>query len=287
MECENGSVRACVFDPRQDSWRYISPLLLVQNVGNQFQDDIERAAVAALDGTDDIERAAVAALGGSIMVLGGTSERTFHVYDSAQDTWSRQPPPPFDSCRTQSIEVAGRLWCYASEDHLQETFIYDPETCSWTAGPRLPFELLTEVEEFIGTPTLSRCMVSSASWPYFELTPGTAGYSAFVWDPAREAWDEAPFPVPPVVGFDCSQIIDGHLIVSSNHPSEQAPVYSTSGLTRLFVLSPGSTEWTEWRLPDGVANATRVAAVRIGWSCLRMFHYTYLRQPREDRRRRL
>ena len=32
MECENGSVRACVFDPRQDSWRYISPLLLVQNV---------------------------------------------------------------------------------------------------------------------------------------------------------------------------------------------------------------------------------------------------------------
>ena len=263
MECENGSVRACVFDPRQDSWRYISPLLLVQNVGNQFQDDIERAAVAALDGTDDIERAAVAALGGSIMVLGGTSERDFHVYDSAQDTWSRQPPPPFDSCRTQSIEVAGRLWCYASEDHLQETFIYDPETCSWTAGPRLPFELYdggggvhwhTDAFEVHG----KFCIMA-----YFELTPGTAGYSAFVWDPAREAWDEAPFPVPPVVGFDCSQI-DGHLIVSSNHPSEQAPVYSTSGLARLFVLSPGSTEWTEWRLPDGVANATRVAAVRIG-----------------------
>ena len=167
MECENGSVRACVFDPRQDSWRYISPLLLVQNVGNQFQDDIERAAVAAL--------------GGSIMVLGGTSERDFHVYDSAQDTWSRQPPPPFDSCRTQSIEVAGRLWCYASEDHLQETFIYDPETCSWTAGPRLPFELYdggggvhwhTDAFEVHG----KFCIMA-----YFELTPGTAGYSAFVW----------------------------------------------------------------------------------------------------------
>ena len=248
MECENGSVRACVFDPRQDSWRYISPLLLVQNVGNQFQDDIERAAVAAL--------------GGSIMVLGGTSERDFHVYDSAQDTWSRQPPPPFDSCRTQSIEVAGRLWCYASEDHLQETFIYDPETCSWTAGPRLPFELYdggggvhwhTDAFEVHG----KFCIMA-----YFELTPGTAGYSAFVWDPAREAWDEAPFPVPPVVSW-CSQI-DGHLIVSGKHPSDWNIDRPSSPLTRLYVLKPGDTEWTEWRLPDSVARATRIAAVRIG-----------------------
>ena len=29
MECENGSMRACVYDPRRDRWRYISPLLLV------------------------------------------------------------------------------------------------------------------------------------------------------------------------------------------------------------------------------------------------------------------
>ena len=261
MECENGSVRACVFDPRQDSWRYISPLLLVQNVGNQFQDDIERAAVAALDGTDDIERAAVAALGGSIMVLGGTSERDFHVYDSAQDTWSQQPQLPFGISYPQSIEVAGRLWCYASVDHLQETFIYDPESLSWTAGPRLPFELIDRG----GVPWHAGAFEVHGKFcimAYFELTPGTAGYSAFVWDPAREAWDEAPFPVPPVVSW-CSQI-DGHLIVSGKHPSDWNIDRPSSPLTRLYVLSPGSTEWTQWRLPDGVARATRVAAVRLG-----------------------
>ena len=102
---ESGSsVRACVYDPRQDRWRSISPLNLVQNV-------------------EINSRAAVAALGSSIMVLGGDSHRSFDLYDSSQDTWSRQPPLPFDSCRTQSIEVAGRLWCYASDDHLQETHI--------------------------------------------------------------------------------------------------------------------------------------------------------------------
>ena len=249
MECENGSVRACVFDPRQDSWRYISPLLLVQNVGNQFQDDIERAAVAAL--------------GGSIMVLGGTSERDFHVYDSAQDTWSRQPPPPFDSCRTQSIEVAGRLWCYASEDHLQETFIYDPETRSWTAGPRLPFELYDRGRGVHWHADAFEVHGKFCIMGYFALTPETVSYAAFVWDPATESWDEAPFPVPPVVGFECSHI-DDHLIVSGNHLSSWDIHHSSSELSWLYVLSPGSTEWTEWRLPDGVERATRIAAIRLG-----------------------
>ena len=231
-------MRTCAYDPRRNRWREISPLVVVR------------------------DEAVGAALGSSIMVLGGTSERSFHVYDSAQDTWSQQPQLPFGISYPQSIEVAGRLWCYASVDHLQETFIYDPESLSWTAGPRLPFELIDRG----GVPWHAGAFEVHGKFcimAYFELTPGTVKYSAFVWDPARETWDEAPFPVPPVVGFDCSQI-DGHLIVSSNHPSEQAPVYSTSGLARLFVLSPGSTEWTEWRLPDGVANATRVAAVRIG-----------------------
>ena len=99
----------------------------------------------------------------------------------------------------------------------------------------------------------------------FILAPGNVRYSAFVWDPARETWDEAPFPVPPVVGFWCSQI-DGHLIASGNYPSDQDPDpdFSPPDLTRLFGLSPGSTEWTEWRLPADVAQATRIAAVRLG-----------------------
>jgi len=230
-------MRTCAYDPRRNRWREISPLVVVR------------------------DEAVGAALGSSIMVLGGTSERSFHVYDSAQDTWSQQPQLPFGISYPQSIEVAGRLWCYASVDHLQETFIYDPESLSWTAGPRLPFELIDRG----GVPWHAGAFEVHGKFcimAYFELTPGTVKYSAFVWDPARETWDEAPFPVPPVVGW-CSHI-DGHLIVSGKHPSDWNIDRPSSPLTRLYVLSPGSTEWTEWRLPDGVARATRIAAVRIG-----------------------
>ena len=80
---------------------------------------------------------------------------------------------------------------------------------------------LTDFRGFLGTPMRLKCMVSSASRPISRIqTPGTVEYSAFVWDPARETWDEAPFPVPPVVGFQCSHI-DGHLIACGKHPSEQ------------------------------------------------------------------
>ena len=231
-------MRTCAYDPRRNRWREISPLVVVR------------------------DEAVGAALGSSIMVLGGTSERSFHVYDSAQDTWSQQPQLPFGISYPQSIEVAGRLWCYASVDHLQETFIYDPESLSWTAGPRLPFELIDRG----GVPWHAGAFEVHGKFcimAYFELTPGTVKYSAFVWDPARETWDEAPFPLPPVVGFWCSHI-DGHLIVSGNHLSDWDIHHSSSHLTWLYVLSPGSTEWTEWRLPDCVRRATRIAAVRIG-----------------------
>ena len=244
MENENGSVRSRAYDPRRNRWREIPSL--ARDLQN-----IRGTAVGA-------------AVGSSIMVLGGTSERDFHVYDPAQDTWSLQPPQlPFRCSFPHSIEVAGRLWCYTSIDHEQETFIYDPETRLWTAGPRLPFELHdgqggvhwhTNAFEVHG----KFCIMA-----YFELTPGTVKYSAFVWDPARESWDEAPFPVPPVVVFACSHI-DGYLMACGNHPSEQDPEFYPPNTYRLFVLSPGSTEWTEWGLPDCVAYATRIAAVRLG-----------------------
>ena len=242
MENENRSMRACAYDPRRNRWREIPSLAR----------DLQNVRAFAVG----------AALGSSIMVLGGTSDRSFHVYDSAQDMWSLQPPLPFDSSYPQSIEVAGRLWCYASDAHLRETFIYDPETRLWTAGPRLPFAIFafngihwhTNAFEVHG----KFCIMA-----YFELTPGIAEYTAFVWDPARETWDEAPFPVPPVVGFQCNHI-DGYLIACGHHPSERNIDYDSSGHTRLFVLSPGSTEWAEWRLPDGFAYATRIATARVG-----------------------
>ena len=244
MENENGSVRSRAYDPRRNRWREIPSL--ARDLQN-----IRGTAVGA-------------ALGSSIMVLGGTSDRSFHVYDSAQDTWSQQPPLPFDSSYPQSIEVAGRLWCYASDAHLRETFIYDPETRLWTAGPRLPFALFNDFRGIHWHTNAFEVHGKFCITAYFAYPDqGTVEYSAYVWDPARETWDEAPFPVPPVVGFQCNHI-DGYLIACGHHPSERNIDYDSSGHTRLFVLSPGSTEWAEWRLPDGVERATRIAAIRLG-----------------------
>ena len=244
MENENRSMRACAYDPRRNRWREIPSLAR----------DLQNVRAFAVG----------APLGSSIMVLGGTSDRSFHVYDSAQDTWSLQPPLPFDSSYPQSIEVAGRLWCYASDAHLQETFIYDPETRLWTAGPRLPFALFNDFRGVHWHTNAFEVHGKFCITAYFEYPDqGTVEYSAYVWDPARETWDEAPFPVPPVVGFQCNHI-DGYLIACGHHPSERNIDYDSSGHTRLFVLSPGSTEWAEWRLPDGFAYATRIATARVG-----------------------
>ena len=236
--------RTCVFDPRRNRWREISPLVVVR------------------------DEAVGAALGSSIMVLGGSSERDFDVYDSAQDTWSRQPPLPFHSSYSQCIEVAGRLWCYAFEDDLQETFIYDPATRSWTAGPRLPFELYDRDHGVHWHADAFEVHGKFCIMAYFELTPGTVKYSAFVWDPTRETWDD--FPVPPVMGSVTQ--MDGHTVVCgrcrSDQPTEQ-PESRLLGDMRLFVLNEGSRDWVEWDIPDSLPAmvghpSTRYTAVRIG-----------------------
>ena len=186
------------------------------------------------------------------------------MFDVSQRAWSRQPPLPFESSYSLVVEVGGKMVCCASDAHLQETFIYDPETCSWTAGPRLPFELYDEVGGVHWHTNAFEVHGKFCITAYFAYPDqGTVEYSAYVWDPARETWDEAPFPVPPVVGFQCNHI-DGYLIACGHHPSERNIDYDSSGHTRLFVLSPGSTEWAEWRLPDGFAYATRIATARVG-----------------------
>ena len=49
----------------------------------------------------------------------------------------------------------------------------------------------------------------------FQRTPEDVSYLAFIWDPIREAWEEAPFPMPPVIAHD-GESIENNLIVSGN-----------------------------------------------------------------------
>ncbi|CAH0379459.1 unnamed protein product [Pelagomonas calceolata] len=211
-------------------------------------------------------------LGSTIMLIGGdvVPRMPIDVYDASQDTWSRRPDFPFcepGECYSKAIEVDGKLWLYALDDHLQETFVYDPATQTWAAGPRLPHELYDEggvhwhyqAFEWRKRFCLMACCKLA---PEDVARPYNVRYLAFIWDPLREAWDEAPFPVPPVLAL-IGESIDNHLVVVG-HVDSSDPTGRIS-TRRLFVLRPDSRVWDEWRVPDEVRDSgIYVTAVRLG-----------------------
>jgi len=209
------------------------------------------------------------------MVIGGDVEPSMaiDVYDASQDTWSRRPDFPLrepGEYFSKAVEVDGKLWLYAlemggsgpayEEVNIQETFVYDPATQTWTAGPRLPHELWLGP----GGGAHWHCMAFELRKRFcvmacFQLAPEDARYLAFIWDPIRGAWDEAPFPVPPVIALRGDSIDNNlivHGVVDPTGPGGNSP--------RLFVLRPDSSDWDEWRIPDELDRATQIAAVRLG-----------------------
>ena len=248
--------RADAYHPLQNRWRELAPL---------------DCATRAFGWDDSIgQHWTCSALGSTYIVIGCNGETTLpmDVYDASQDAWSRRPDLPFEGAPgaySKAIEVDGKLWLYALGGHLQETFVYDPATQTWTAGPRLPHELYDEG----GPPSHWHCMAFEVRKRFclmglFQLAPEEVQYLALIWDPIRGAWDEAPFPVPPYIALHGTSI-DNHLIVSGNRkPSE----YADERFPRtphLFVLRPDSRVWDEWRVPDEVRDSgIYVTAVRLG-----------------------
>ena len=245
-------MRADAYHPLQNRWRELAP----PSRPSELFDD---------DGIG--EHATCAALGSTIMVIGGDNEPSMpiDVYDASQDTWSRRPDFPLcepGECYSRAVEVDGKLWLYALDDNndrIQETFVYDPATQTWTAGPRLPHQLYGEdgVHWHCMAFELRKrfCLMAC-----FQLAPEDVRYLAFIWDSIRGAWDEAPFPAPPVVclrgdSIDNNLIVHGY--IDSSDPT--GPMIAP----RLFVLRPGSSDWDEWRIPDEV-RAMQVAAVILG-----------------------
>ena len=238
------------FDPRQNRWRETAP----STYGHKFSDPLTCLA-----------------LGNTIAVLSGEDGRMMdrhEVYDASQDAWSRQPAFPSELASVfdaKAVEANGKLWLYAVDyEHVQETFIYDPEARTWTAGPRLPHELYGEGPTEGGVHwhlTAFELRKRFCVMAYFKLAPEDARYLAFIWDPIRGAWDEAPFPVPPVVCLR-GDSIDNNLIVHGYIKSSDPTGVMIR--PRLFVLRPDSGDWDEWRFPDDEVRAMQVAAVRLG-----------------------
>ena len=241
-------MRADAFHPLQNRWRELAP---PSRPSEWFGDGIG-------------EWATVCGLGSTIMVIGGDVEPSMpiDVYD-ASDTWSRRPDFPLcepGECYSKAVEVDGKLWLYALDDHLQNTFVYDPATQTWTAGPRLPLELHDE------DGVHWHCMAFEWRKRFCLMglfhTLDSHRYLAFIWDPLREAWDEAPFPVPPVLAL-CGESIDNHLVVVG-HVDSSDP-FGRISTRRLFVLRPDSRVWDEWRVPDEVRDSgIFITVTRLG-----------------------
>ena len=243
--------RADAYDPLQNRWRELAPLDCTTRPGPWIHSTGDGVTYGAL--------------GSTFMVIGGDRDRTlpFDVYDSSQDAWSRRPDLPFEGAHggyAKAVEVDGKLWLYALDDHLQNTFVYDPATQTWTAGPRLPLELHDE------DGVHWHCMAFEWRKRFCLMglfhTLDSHRYLAFIWDPLREAWDEAPFPVPPVLAL-CGESIDNHLVVVG-HVDSSDP-FGRISTRRLFVLRPDSRDWEEWSIPDALRDGgLYITAVRLG-----------------------
>ena len=245
------------FHPGRNSWRRLAPLSR---------------------GPDLLTVGACGGLGSTIMVIGGEphDEPTMpnYVYDSSQDVWSRRPDFPFETPRetwSKVIEIDGKLWLYAlqsGDDTIEGgVFTYDPATQTWTAGPRLPHELYPRfgVHWHLTAFELRKrfCVMG-----LFQRTPEDVSYLGFMWDPIQGAWQEAPFPMPPVIAHD-GESIENNLIVAGNtEPSRYAGPYDR--MSRLFVLKPDSSEWDEWRFPDDIVTDWRKARSTVGMSVARL-----------------
>ena len=117
-------------------------------------------------------------------------------------------------------------------------------------------------EEFIGTTTAFELRKRFCLMGMFQRTPEDVSYLAFVWDPIREAWDEAPFPVPPVLALR-GDSIDNHLFVSG-HVDSSDPTGPIS-TTRPLRAETGQPRLGRVEHPRRTRQmATQIAAVRLG-----------------------
>lgn len=90
---------------------------------------------------------AVAALGNSIFVIGGLTAASqpasdVQVYDAASDFWMLTTPVPTPVHHAGAVWVSGKLYLFggftgASFAASDQTFIFDPQSRSWTAGPSM------------------------------------------------------------------------------------------------------------------------------------------------------
>ena len=233
-----------VFDPRRNRWREITSI---------------PEGLPSARGT----------LGDKIMFFGTDNNCAgrHDVYDATQDAWSRLPDLPFNAGDRPPrpkhlVEVDGKLWRYASEiNDFRKTWVYDPATQTWTDGPSLPYKLLVARGvswHVAGFELHSKFCIMG----YFELAPDTFEYTAFLWDPTREAWEEASFDKPSVVALDCSHI-DDHLFVLGHMVPDAAGPWDRDE-TLILMLRPGSTHWEQLELPNHYDYGARITAVRIG-----------------------
>jgi len=194
------------FDPSHDSWSSLQPLPVafsaaaatavgdrmwvvggnsdVANGRQVFSYDIRtrhwrREASLPAPRTN----LAVVALGGKIYAIGGLdpvrASRTVFAYQLAKHRWTSVAPLPVTLQGMAAVVFHGRIWALGGADRggaiLRSTWIYDPHTNRWQAGPKLPAPM-----ETLGVATVGQRL-------YAVLESQT-----FIYDAATRRWSRGP-----------------------------------------------------------------------------------------------
>ncbi|MDR8390345.1 hypothetical protein NC796_04275 [Aliifodinibius sp. S!AR15-10] len=84
-------------------------------------------------------------VGDKLYLLGGRGERPVDIYDPATGSWSTGATAPLPMHHFQAVTSDGKIYVmgaftggYPDEDPVPNVYIYDPETDSWTRGPKIP-----------------------------------------------------------------------------------------------------------------------------------------------------
>ena len=93
------------------------------------------------------QEVAVAALDNSVFVIGGLTAASqpasdVQIYDAAADSWMLTTPIPVPVHHAGAVWVGGKLYVFGgfagpSSAAIDQTFIFDPQSRSWTAGPTM------------------------------------------------------------------------------------------------------------------------------------------------------
>ena len=183
---------------------------------------------------------AVTAQGGRVLVAGGIGRTgttaAFEAFEPATDRWRQLAPLPTALHHAAMAAVGGAVYLSGGYDDIfftaerKETWAYDAARDRWRAVADMP------------APRAAHRMVAIAGKLYVVGGVGPEASALWVYDPAADAWDASPAPLPTAREHLAATALDGRLHVIGGRWRGQG------NLAVVEAYDPATDTWT--RLPD-------------------------------------